>query len=41
MDLATFQKYTEDLCKNTKVDYAEFVAKLVSCGEPGTGTATV
>lgn len=41
MDQKTFLEYVADLCKTKKLDNADFVKKLLSCGDPGTNNATV
>lgn len=41
MDMKVFLEFVDDLCKTKALNAKEFRAKLVSCGAPSTGNATV
>lgn len=41
MDMKVFLEFVEDLCKTKSLNSKEFREKLVSCGAPSTGNATV
>lgn len=41
MDLKIFQEYINDLCETKKMDKANFIEKLLTCGSPGTTSTTV